>query len=212
MPHHPPHVLTRKESQLDVQTHATPDNTFLCVMYVINCMSAVIRRKEMLHGLHTVSIKAILTLGSVTLTFNRFFNLGFFGIRFFSPMHDMMRVRARARVFSPWGSAQQQAAHHFCPKLFGSRRVKRERRSRQNSICVWTQKPVVHVDKRNKSSESDMLPISVGKISFLSNRLLKWKVSAEKQCVSLSCRLDFIHARFSHPIPFSNPFSKNHLC
>lgn len=100
MPHHPPHVLTRKESQLDVQTHATPDNTFLCVMYVINCMSAVIRRKEMLHGLHTVSIKAILTLGSVTLTFNRFFNLGFFGIRFFSPMHDMMRVRARARFFT----------------------------------------------------------------------------------------------------------------
>lgn len=46
-PPHPPHVLTRKESQLDVQTRATPDNTFLCVMYVINCMSAVIRRKEM---------------------------------------------------------------------------------------------------------------------------------------------------------------------
>lgn len=209
---HPPHVLTRKESQLDVQTHATPDNTFLCVMYVINCMSAVIRRKEMLHGLHTVSIKVILTLGSVTLTFNRFFNLVVFGIGFFPPCM-ICSLCARARVFSPWGSAQQQAAHHFCPKLFGSRRVKRERRSRQNSICVWTQKPVVHVDKRNKSSGSDMLPISVGKISFLSNRLLKWKVSAEKQCVSLSCRLDFIHARFSHPIPFSNPFFKNHfLC
>lgn len=98
MPPHPPHVLTRKESQLDVQTHATPDNTFLCVMYVINCMSAVIRRKEMLHGLHTVSIKAILTLGSVTLTFNRFFNLVFFGIGFFSPCM-ICRLRASARAF-----------------------------------------------------------------------------------------------------------------
>lgn len=65
-----PHMFSPEKKVSLMCRHTQPQTAHFCVMYVINCMSAAIRRKEMLHGLHTVSIKAIVTLTGFSILYS----------------------------------------------------------------------------------------------------------------------------------------------